>query len=123
MNFEYTDNIAKYKFSLKGETKKLLELQAGNIMENSGDIFNPNYFMIEKDTHIVYRKEQFKIGNELPQEFIVRDYRYTKDEILKMCKEVGLNVIFSKYVSAKDWQKELKPTEAKEILILCRKEN
>lgn len=123
MNFEYTDNIAKYRFSLKGETKKLLELQASNIMENSGDIFDPDYFMIGKDTHIVYRKEQFKIGNELPQEFIVRDYRYTKDEIFKMCKEVGLNVIFSRYVSAKDWQKELKPTEAKEILILCKKEN
>ena len=121
MNFEYTDNIAKYRFSLKNEANRLLELCASDIMEKSGDIFNPEYFMIESGTHIIYRKEQFKIGNELPQEFIIRDYRYTKEEITNMCKEVGLDIVFSRYASAKDWEKELEPTKAKEILILCRK--
>ena len=121
MNFEYTDRIAKYRFSLSTEINKLLDLRASNIMEKSGDIFDSEYFMIENGTHVIYRKEQFNTGTDLPQEYVVRDYRYTMEEIKEMCEEVGLEVKFAKYVNAKDWETELDSSTAKEILLLCEK--
>jgi 2-polyprenyl-3-methyl-5-hydroxy-6-metoxy-1,4-benzoquinol methylase/GNAT superfamily N-acetyltransferase len=123
MNYELTKAQAKYTFSLQKEHNKLLELTASNTMQKSGDIFNPDYYMIDEDTNIVYRREQFNIENQLPRELIVRDYRYTKIEIEQMCKDVGLEIMFSRYVQAGKWEIELEATDkkAKEILILCQK--
>jgi len=92
-------------------------------MQKTGDIFNPDYYMIDKDTNIVYRREQFNVKNQLPQELIVRDYRYTKIDIEQMCKKAGLKVIFSRYIQAGKWEVELEATDkkAKEILLLCKK--
>ena len=40
-----------------------------------------------------------------------------------MCKDVGLEIMFSRYVQAGKWEIELEATDkkAKEILILCKK--
>ena len=123
MNFELTVSQAKHIFSLKDDHNKLLELTASDTMQTTGDIFNPDYYMIDKDTNIVYRREQFNSNKQLPQELIVRDYRYTKIEIEQLFTEVGFEVIFSKYVQAGKWDIELESTDskAKEILLLCKK--
>jgi len=123
MNYELTKAQAKYTFSLTNEHNKLLELTASDTMQRTGDVFNPDYYMIDDDTSIVYRREQFCTENQLPQELIVRDYRYTKFDIEKMCTNVGLEIIFSRYVQAGKWDIELKATDkkAKEILLLCKK--
>ena len=123
MNYELTKAEAIHTFSLKNEHNKLLELTASNTMQKTGDIFNPEYYMIDKDTNIVYRREQFHIKNQLPQELIVRDYRYSKEEIEKICRDIGFEVIFSRYVQAGKWEIELNATDnnAKEILLLCKK--
>jgi 2-polyprenyl-3-methyl-5-hydroxy-6-metoxy-1,4-benzoquinol methylase/GNAT superfamily N-acetyltransferase len=123
MNFELTEHIAKNKFSLGTEPDKLLSLNANNIMEDSGNIFEPDYFAIDTDTNIVYRKEQFIRGNSLPAELIVRDKRFARKEIERMCVSVGLEVIWSRYVSAGKWNVPLSKhnNKAKEILLLCKK--
>lgn len=123
MNFELTESQAKYTFDIENEPNKLLELSASNTMEQTGDIFNPDYYMIDTQTKIVYRREQFSGGSELPQELIVRDLRYRKSEIEEMCEEIGLKVIWSRYVQAGNWDIELNSTnpKAKEILVLCQK--
>lgn len=123
MNYELTKAKAIHTFSLKDEHNRLLELTASDTMQTTGDIFNPDYYMIDKDTNIVYRREQFNVENQLPQELIVRDYRYTKVEIEQMCIDIGLEVIFSRYVQAGKWEVELEATDkkAKEILLLCQK--
>jgi 2-polyprenyl-3-methyl-5-hydroxy-6-metoxy-1,4-benzoquinol methylase len=123
MNYELTKSQAKHIFSLKDDHNKLLELTSSNTMETTGNIFNPDYYMIDKDTNIVYRREQFSADNHLPQELIVRDYRYTKTDIENMCTDAGLNIIFSRYVQAGKWDIELSATDtkAKEILLLCQK--
>ena len=123
MNYELTKSEAIHTFSLKNEHNKLLELTASDTMQKTGDIFNPDYYMIDNDTNIVYRREQFNTENQLPQELIVRDYRYTKNEIEQMCIESGFEVIFSRYIQDGKWEKELKATDkkAKEILLLCKK--
>ena len=123
MNYELTKNVAKKFFSLKTESNMLLKLPASQTMEKTGDIFNPEYFIIERDTSIVYRKEQFLKGSSIPTELIVRDKRFTKEEITCMCSEVGLRVISAQYVCAGKWDRPLSSNDekAKEILLICEK--
>ncbi len=104
MKYELTKAQAIHTFSLQNQHNKLLELTASDTMEQTGDVFDPRYYMIDKETNIVYRAEQFNTKNKLPQELIVRDYRYTKKEIEQMCIDVGLEVVFSRYVQAGRWQ-------------------
>ncbi|NGZ25316.1 MAG: GNAT family N-acetyltransferase [Magnetococcales bacterium] len=124
MNFELTQSVAKHYFSLEKDYDRLLDLKPSMIMEKTGDVFNPDYFMIEKESRIVYRREQFQMGNRLPEEFIVRDKRYTEEEITKLCASCGLKVLWSRFVRAGQWQLPLQNIDpkAKEILLLCRKE-
>jgi len=123
MNYELTIHNAKYIFSFDKEPNKLLELASAEIMEKTGDVFNPNYYLIDYETHVVYRKEQFTSGKDLPTELIVRDRRFTKNEIVSWCEGCGLDVQWAKYVGTGKWTRSLEPTDgsAKEILVLCRK--
>ena len=122
MNLDLTLHNAKHRFRIQSEPDKLLELPASNIMEKTGDIFNPEYYMIDTDTKVVYRKEQFKEGYPLPVELIVRDRPYLKEDIERMCENVGLEVVWTKFVRAGNWDEDLDRhnERAKEILVLCR---
>jgi 2-polyprenyl-3-methyl-5-hydroxy-6-metoxy-1,4-benzoquinol methylase len=123
MNMEFTERHARYWFSVSADPDRLLELPPSRIMETTGDIFNPEHYMIDKGTRIVYRKEQFEAGTALPQELLVRDRRYTKEEIETLCHKAGLEVIWTRFVKAGAWNEPLprNSDHAKEILILCRK--
>ena len=92
-------------------------------METTGDVFDPEYYMIETQSYLVYRKEQFREGNGLPEEFIVRDKRYNRAEIENECATAGLNIEWARFVRAGKWQETLPNTSnnAKEILLLCSK--
>lgn len=92
-------------------------------MEKTGDIFDPDYYIIDVDTGVVYRKEQFLEGSSMPEEFIVRDKRFTQDEIIQLCSDVGLKVLTSRFVSAGKWDTPLSANhdKAKEILLVCQK--
>lgn len=54
----------------------------------------------------------------------MRDRRFTKDEIVSLCEDVGFSVIEAKYTNASGWEKEYEATDrrAKEILLICKKE-
>lgn len=123
MNMDLTKRKAKYIFSLKEDPQKLLDLKASQIMEKTGNIFNPNYYLLDEDTSIVYRKEQFITGRDLPTELIVRDRRYYMQEITSMCSQVGLKVMNASFVNAGSWNTTLARTsdKAKEILVICEK--
>jgi 2-polyprenyl-3-methyl-5-hydroxy-6-metoxy-1,4-benzoquinol methylase len=121
MNMELTVNRAKHWFSLPDEADRLLELQPSSIMEQTGDVFNPDFYMIERQTKIVYRKEQFSAGEGLPEELIVRDRRYTSVQIAELCERAGFHVLWSRYARAGKWDEEADPSEAKEILVLCQR--
>lgn len=124
MNYKTTLANAKYTFTLAENPDCLLDLPATNIQEETGNIFNPEYYLVDIDTHLVYRKEQFSKEAELPVELIVRDMRYEKEEIVSMCTEIGFSVIEVKYTNASGWEKEYDACskEAKEILVICHKE-
>jgi len=123
MNFELTNSRAKHFFSLAEEPNRLLELKPSQTMEQTGDVFNPDFYMIDRETRVVYRKEQFAEGTELPVQLVVRDRRYTTKEIEDMCKAAGLEVVWSRCVRSGYWHEALNPGDkhAKEILVLCRR--
>lgn len=124
MNYESTLARAKYSFSMQEQPNDLLKLPASTIQGKTGNIFDPDYYLLEKDhPGVVYRREQFRTGRPLPIELIVRDRRFTKDEISAMCVQAGLTVEYARYVNSKDWDICRQPAEsaAKEILLKCRK--
>lgn len=123
MNYDYEPLAAKAeKIDFPDELKeRLFELSPSPTMETSGNVFSPDYCVIDANTHTVYRKEQFSIGSELPAELLVRDRRFTKQEIEDMCRETGFEVLLSRYVKAGKWENELSPKESKEILLVCQK--
>ena len=123
MNYELTLSQAKNKFKLSNNPDALLSLKPCNIMERSGNIFDPEYYLVDEETGLVYRREQFKRGRALPVELIVRDRRYKMETIKHMCEQSGLIVENCKYVSARDWNNslDLHNKSAKEILLKCRK--
>lgn len=123
MNYESTYSNAKYSFSFANNANKILELPASNTQEQTGDIFNPDYYLVDVDTHLVYRKEQFSSSTGLHIELIVRDKRFTMNEIVSLCKSVGFSIVETKYTNASDWNKSYTATSprAKEILLICQK--
>nr|VFK14928.1 MAG: Acetyltransferase (GNAT) domain-containing protein [Candidatus Kentron sp. LPFa]VFK24523.1 MAG: Acetyltransferase (GNAT) domain-containing protein [Candidatus Kentron sp. LPFa] len=122
MNYELTARIAEHVFSFDSEPNRVLKLEPSGIMEETGNIFNPAHLLVDEKTHIVYRNEQFTRGEELPEQLIVMDRRYTKQEIMGLCEEVGLQVQWAKYTGAGRWNDSLNPTEdaAKEIMVFCK---
>ncbi len=123
MNYELTSAKATNRFVFSDNPNKLLELTPSSTMEQTGDVFKEEYMLVDEKTHIIYRREQFTGGSELPKELVVRDRRFTMDEIESMCDKAGMDVIMSRYVSASNWNKPLSATDnhAKEILIKCIK--
>jgi len=123
MYYERTLFYAKHKFKFSVEPNALLNLAASQTMEKTGDIFNPDYYLVDEETHIIYRKERFDCGRDIPSELFVRDKRYEMEEIINICKGVGFNVEFSRYINAKNWHINLTGTDksAKEILLKCSK--
>lgn len=123
MNYEMTRANAKNVFSLEKDANYLLKLSASNKMQQTGNVFDPQYYLVDEDTHLVYRKEQFYNQNDLPIELIVRDKRFTRDEIISMCEKNGFKVVESKYTNASGWENEYEGTSlrAKEILVVCQK--
>ena len=121
MNFAVTEKQATQRFSLAQEPDKLLELPASQTMERTGNIFDPAYYVIENETRVAYRKEQFARGTGLPLEVIVRDRRYRQAEIEGMCRSAGLRVVWSRCVRSGAWENPLDEDDdnAKEILLLC----
>ena len=123
MNLEVTQRRAKHFFSLAKEPDKLLGLKPSPTMEQTGNIFDPDHYMLDTETSVVYRKEQFSEGDSLPEELVVRDRRYSRVEIEEMCKEAGLEVQWSRFVPGGRWTESLDQTDdrAKEILVCCKK--
>lgn len=124
MNYELTRSQAKYCFEFAKEPNRIFSLMPSRTMERTGNIFNPEYYMIDTAEHIVYRKEQFSLSEgNLPAELLVRDRRFSKDEIVRLCSEAGFSIVKSKFVNAASWEEsyEENSPKAKEILLICTK--
>jgi len=123
MNMELTEKMAKNWFSISSEPDRLLNLSPSSIMERSGNVFDPDFYLIDRDQRVVYRKEQFRRDDTLFEELLVRDRRYTEEEIRRMCNAAGFEVIWTRFVRSGHWEEPLDhlSESAKEILVMCRK--
>lgn len=120
MNMTLTEKIAKHRCSLKSQPKELLKLKPSDTMARSGNVFDPDYFLLNEDDGLVYRKEQFSEDGLLFSEYLVADKRYKREDFEKIAQDVGLKVAESRYVSAGNWHNSLEATNshAKEILFV-----
>ena len=107
---------------MKSDYNQLFSLLPQSTMEKTGEVFDNEGILIDSDTNVCYRREQFKGSHgDLPREFIVRDRRFTLSQITALLGECGLQVVFSRYVKAGAWNVDFKSDEAKEILLVCKK--
>lgn len=124
MNLELTQFIAKNVVdNVRGNPNALVKLPPSKIMQKSGNIFNPDYFLLKSETGVVYRKEQFENEGDLSAEYVIRDKRFTKAEISKMLIKAGFQILEIRYVRAGRWGESLHSEDlnAKEILIFAQK--
>lgn len=125
MNMELTKNMAKHKVKdIRKEPKEIFNLKASGIMQRTGNIFDPEHYLIDEKTNLVYRKEEFSGDGKLSAEYVIRDRRYDMKEIKRMAKECGFVVAESRYVQAGKFDIALKKgtdTKAKEILLVLKK--
>lgn len=127
MNYELTESIVpqKQKDDLLNHPEILMKLAPSTDMMATGNIFNPEHLAIDTKTKIVYRKEQFPSmkSGYLPAEYIIRDKRYTMNEISELVEKEGFKIIDSRYVQAGKFEKSLNALDksAKEILLFCQK--
>ena len=92
-------------------------------MQKTGDVFDPDYYLIDTKTGTVYRKEQFAEDGLLSAELVVRDRRYDKEEIIRMFNDVGFDTLSCEYVQAGKWETPLEAADikAKELLYFGKK--
>lgn len=120
MNMEMTRHVATNKVSLKKNPQALLALPPSETMKSSGNVFNPEYFLINTDDGVVYRKEQFSGDGYILAEYVVADRRYTMKQIKEFVQKFGFKITEARYVQAGKWDAPLKATDAraKEILLV-----
>lgn len=125
MNMELTESIAfpNQKADLKERPDVLMKLPPSGTMQKSGNIFNPKFLAIDEKTRLVYRKEQFGNDNSLSAEYVIRDKRYTMDEIESLLIKNKFKIIDKRYVRAGHFDEKLQALDehAKEICIVAQK--
>lgn len=124
MNMELTKAIATHKVEdVKRNPLELLKLKASHIMQSTGNVFNPDYYLLDTTSQLVYHKEQFEMDGELSSEYVIADYRFTRQQICDIFEQIGFSIISANYVKAGDWETLLTATDkgAKEILIVAEK--
>ena len=124
MNMEITERQAIHKVDdVRKYPQALLKLKASNIMQSTGNVFNPEYYLLDTSTQLVYRKEQFEMDGELSSEYVIADYRFTRSQIIEEFEKNGLKVLSAEYVKLGAWDKPLSKDEdaGKEILLVAER--
>lgn len=124
MNMELTEFLAEQQVEdIRKEKHRLFNLPPSQTMQSTGNIFNPDYYLIDKMTGLVFRKEQFNNDGRLSAEYIIRDKRYTMAEITSLSEDCGFIIEKASYVQAGRWNTPLGNIDpgAKEILLVLRK--
>ena len=92
MNRQAADEIAHHKGEIETNPNALMTISPSSDMEQTGQIWNPDHLFLDVASGVVYRRERFTKGGDLPIETIVRDRRFYVNQIVRMCIESGLLV-------------------------------
>jgi len=114
------DNIFS-NINTQEDFKKLVRLPSSCAMQKTGDIFKGQLLLLNPDTGVVYRKEQFVEKTDLPREYVIADRRYTADGLKHLFKKFESEDL--RYVRAGHFEERLIPDErhAKEVLGVFKK--
>ncbi|QEL14329.1 GNAT family N-acetyltransferase [Limnoglobus roseus] len=120
MNRGLVEAVATHKGDIHENLHVFAGLKPSLTMQQSGEIFNPEYMFFDPTTSLVYRKEQFTLGDDLPCQLIVRDRRYSKSDLESLCRECGIEPIWTRHVRRSHWHEDLPAhdSKAKELLML-----
>lgn len=124
MNMEVTERQAVYKVDdVRKKPQTLLKLKASNIMQSTGNVFNPEFYLLDTSCQLVYRKEQFEMDGDLSSEYVIADYRFTRSQIIEAFEANGFKVLSADYVKLGSWDKPLASNDdaGKEILLVAEK--
>lgn len=123
MNGELMDSTAEYRTNKENLTANLLRLAPSKTMQTTGEVFSPRYVLWHQEEGIAYRREQFESEIVAPCELIVRDRRYSAQQIRTLCETAGFDVVDVRYAKIGRWNENHAPTDkgSKEILVHCRK--
>ena len=126
MNMELTENMIpdNRKGNMSRRLDILENLPSADIMQSTGQIFDPEYLAMDTERNLIYRKEKFENDNGLPAEYIIRDKRYRKQEIIAMLEGMGFEIMDARYVQRGHFDIPLDALDerAKEICVVCRKQ-
>lgn len=83
----------------------LERLRPSATMETTGSIFDPEFLLYFNG--IYYRKEQFDAASwRLPAELVIRDRRYSIEELANLLPRAGLEIVDLRPVQAGHWDRE-----------------
>ena len=119
MNLELADCLATTKADVAADPSVLLNLHPSTTMQDSGNIWNPQYLLLDPKTGLVYRRERFGLGDELPLEVIVRDRRYRRSEVIEICARYGMSIELIRPVALGQWNVAIAPTDRRAKEIVC----
>lgn len=100
---------------------KLVKLPASTNIQKTGEVFKGPLLLLNPDTGVAYRKEQFIVESDLPREYVIVDKRYAADDLCRLFR--GFDVMDIRYVRAGRWN-ECLPSDAphaKEVFGVFRK--
>lgn len=114
------DNIFS-DIKTREDFKKLVKLPPSRSMQKTGEIFKGQLLLLNPDTGVVYRKEQFIDETDLPREYVIADRRYTAEGLGGLFKKFEVEDL--RYVKAGHFGEKLLADEkhAKEVLGVFRK--
>lgn len=122
-NFEYLDMslVGKVDFDdVESSVEKVFAMKPSDIMQSNGEFFDPNYLLVDEKRRLVCHKEQFAKGDGLPGEYLIRDRRYTADELARLFERNGMKVVARHYLRA-GFRTEYDAQSGKEILVVATK--
>jgi len=119
MNRCVSEKIAEYEADVPRLPSAITKVEASTDMEKTGNIWDPKSMLVDRTTGLVYRRERFKAGDELPVEMIVTDRRYYPKELQTWCEREGLEVDCVNPVALGKWDEALDSEDIKAKEILC----
>ncbi|MGE9010697.1 hypothetical protein ACO2JO_19095 [Leptospira interrogans] len=97
----------------------ILHIPASTDMERTGNIWDPEAMLVDEKTGLVYRRERFEAGVEMPIELIVTDRRFYPDELRILCEREGLKVCHVYPVGLGSWDTPIESADVKAKEIVC----
>jgi 2-polyprenyl-3-methyl-5-hydroxy-6-metoxy-1,4-benzoquinol methylase/GNAT superfamily N-acetyltransferase len=118
MNRVVAERLANLKGSLARNPDLVHTIPPSSTMQDTGAIWDPQEYLADTDTGIVYRRERFGIKGSLPVELLVCDRRYRPDELDHVCSAARLDVSLVRPVRLGAWSETCAVDEfdAKELL-------